>query len=94
MRAVAERFAKKKANMQAIAYYEKAYELAPEPKTLDSFYARAFLYERIGRTDEAIAMWKHIIEALGRDCGIIEGETADWPRRELKRLEQIAKTNS
>ncbi len=82
----AERFNKYGCAEKAILLYEKSYEKMPNPKTLDSLYARAFLYTNLGRKEEAIAMWNMIIESLSDDYGIREGESVEWAKREIANL--------
>jgi len=43
----------------------------------------AFLLERLGRLQEAVAAWRSIIDwCQSHDAPL----TAEWPRRELERL--------
>lgn len=83
---VAERFNKIAQYDTAIKYYEISYEKSHAPKWMDSLYARAFLFDKLSRYDEAIEMWEIIIKSLADDYGIKDGETADWPKRELEKL--------
>jgi len=73
---------------EALRLYESSRNAAVEPKPLDSLYARAFLYEKLGRLPEAAQMWQEILHGLAEDYHITNGETADWPKRELARLLQ------
>jgi len=82
----AERFNKAGDYDTAISIYEKSYDISPSPKWMDSLYARVFLYEKLGKYQEAIAMWETIIDVLAKDYHITEGETVDWPKRELDKL--------
>ena len=82
----AERFNKYGCAEKAILLYEQSYEKTPNPKTLDSLYARAFLYTNLGRKEEAISMWNMIIESLSDDYGIREGESVEWAKREIANL--------
>ncbi len=81
-----ERFEKIGDAESALKLYEDSYTRSPEPKWMDSLYARVFLYEKLGRIEEAAAMWQNIIDTLARDYGITSGETVDWAKRELSRL--------
>ena len=68
----------------ALADWQRAYEL--DPDNLSSRYSSAFLLERQGRLADAAGEWRFIIawnEERGYDM------TADWPRRELRRLESM-----
>ena len=71
---------------KGIYLYERSYEKAPAPKELDSVYARAFLYTKLGRKSEAISMWNLIIKSISDDYGISTGESVDWARREISKL--------
>ena len=82
----AERFNKYGFSEKAISLYERSYEKAPSPKELDSVYARAFLFTKLGRKSEAISMWNLIIKSLSEDYGIRSGESVDWARREISKL--------
>lgn len=85
----AERFEKIGDAETAIALYERSYELTTAPKWMDSLYARAFLYERIGDIPKAIKMWEKIIVSYEEDYGINSGNAVNWPRNELARLRKI-----
>lgn len=81
-----ERFNKTGDYDTAINLYEKSYTVSPAPKAMDSLYSRAFLFTKLGRINEAIEMWETIIKSLSEDYHIKEGETVDWPKRELEKL--------
>ncbi|MBQ3528377.1 MAG: helix-turn-helix domain-containing protein [Clostridia bacterium] len=85
----AERFNKYGFSEKAISLYERSYEKAPSPKELDSVYARAFLFTKLGRKSEAISMWNLIIKSLSEDYGIRSGESVDWARREISKLSAV-----
>ena len=72
---------------RAIRVYENTFDIAKPPRYLDSVYARAFLFERLERLDDAIAMWEKIIEVSGSDFDILDGERIDWARREIEKLQ-------
>lgn len=85
----AERLEKIGRYADALTLYEASRNAAVEPKKpVDSLYARAFLYEKLGRLPEAVQMWEDIIHALSSDYGITAGETIDWPKRELARIRE------
>jgi tetratricopeptide (TPR) repeat protein len=65
----------------ALADWRRAFELDPE--TLSGVYSSAFLLERVGRVDEAIRAWEHIL-AWAEEHGY--KSDAAWPRQELERL--------
>jgi tetratricopeptide (TPR) repeat protein len=68
----------------ALAAWQRA--LAADPRSIGGHYMRAFLLERLDRPAEAIVEWRAIIdwsEAHGA------GADAEWPRREIARLESL-----
>ena len=65
----------------ALADWRRAVEV--DPDNIGPVYSSAFLLERLGRLQEAVAAWRFIIDwcqARGADL------TAEWPKRELARL--------
>jgi tetratricopeptide (TPR) repeat protein len=67
---------------EALDRWRHAY--AADPENLSSRYSSAFLLEEQGRLAEAAAEWRFIVDWC-EDHGY--AITADWPRRELQRLE-------
>lgn len=60
--------------------------LAADPTLVDARYSLAFLLERLGRLEEAAEQWRAIIDFLKANGFEIE---AEWPERELSRLERV-----
>lgn len=81
---------------------ENEYKIEPELFTWAERYLLGILREPPADSQARrllIRLYGHrknrdAIEALDRDYGIREGETVDWPRREMKRLEKITKNYS
>ena len=67
---------------EALASWQRAVELDPE--SISPLYSTAFLLERQGRLPEAVAAWGRIIGWCERRGNALD---AEWPRRELVRLE-------
>lgn len=68
----------------ALSSWQRASELAPEDYGISMHYSAADLLERLGRTAEAAREWRFIVrwcQERGDDLA------ADWPMRELRRLE-------
>jgi tetratricopeptide (TPR) repeat protein len=66
----------------ALASWQRAVTLGPDD--MSPRYSMAFLLERQGRLAEAAGQWRHIITWCDEHGYAI---SADWPRRELHRLE-------
>jgi tetratricopeptide (TPR) repeat protein len=66
----------------ALAFWQRAVTLSPD--NMSPRYSMAFLLERQGRLAEAAAEWRFIISWCEEHGYAI---SADWPRRELQRLE-------
>jgi tetratricopeptide (TPR) repeat protein len=69
----------------ALADWRRALDL--EPEDIGPLYMSAFLFEREGRTQEAIQAWRSILDwsqARGNDLD------TEWPMRELERLIALA----
>jgi tetratricopeptide (TPR) repeat protein len=74
---------------EAIEHWRRAYPLDPE--ALDSRYGAAFLLEKEGRLAEATDEWRFII-SWNEERG--DALHAEWPKRELARLESILERGS
>lgn len=83
---IAERFNRIDDYETALRFYQQSYDVASVPKELDSLYSQAFLYTKMNLKNEAIQVWKIIINALATDYGIKDGECVDWAKREIKNL--------
>jgi len=68
----------------ALACWQRAATLAPDDYGISMHYSAADLLERQGRPAEAAQEWRFIIDWCERNGDDI---AADWPRRELHRLE-------
>lgn len=71
---------------EAISYYEKALELQPAPRYTDLWMAVARIYEILGEYDAAVQSWEQVLAVLKDEWKVLEGETIDWPKREIERL--------
>jgi tetratricopeptide (TPR) repeat protein len=70
---------------EALATWERVFELDGE--RISARYSRAFLLERLGRFTDAVAEWEAIIAWLRERGYDIQ---AEWPERELARLQGVA----
>lgn len=76
---------------EALADYEKCFDVQEKPRLADGLYSRAQLFEQLGRYAEAIAERERIIAVLGEDFGKYEGEGIDEQKRHIKRLKNMIK---
>ena len=72
----------------ALADYEKSFQLEKKPRYVDVPIACAQIYELLGKYDKAIEMRRLQIDVLKQEWDIISGEGIDLPLREIERLEQ------
>lgn len=71
---------------EAIAHYKSSFAAAVFPRDLSAVYSLAFLYTKLGQNEDAANAWQTILDVLASDYGITEGETVNWPRREIEKL--------
>jgi len=84
---VGKRFERCQEIDKAIHVYEMQFEHQHQPRHLDSVYALAYLYERLGRPEKAIAMWQRIIDVTASDWKTTDGEMIDKCRCEIGKLQ-------
>jgi hypothetical protein len=46
----------------------------------------AFLYAKLGRYNNALAMWERILEVMINDYHKTEGNVIEWPKSEIAKL--------
>ena len=68
----------------ALAWWHRAAEAAPDDYGISMHYSAAFLLERLGRLAEAAGEWRFIIGWCDAHDATIE---ATWPRQMLHRIE-------
>ena len=88
---VAEQFERRGQDEFAERYYQESYQNTVSPKPLDALYALAFMYARTRRYQDAINMWNQIIVGLKQEYHITKGESIDWAKREIDRLNDLLK---
>jgi tetratricopeptide (TPR) repeat protein len=69
---------------EALASWRRGAGAAPDDYGISMHYSAAFLLERLGRLAEAAAEWRFIVRWCDEHGAAIE---AQWPRRELQRIE-------
>ncbi len=73
---------------EAIAYYEKAMPMRPQPRFIDCEQAVAHIYEIQGNYQAAIEMNRRALQITQEDW-TTEGELVDFIHREIHRLEAL-----
>ena len=69
-------------------YYRMAIDIQKAPRYTDPFEALAQFYERIGNYAAAIETYREELDIFDKEWHFTEGETADFVRREIARLEK------
>ena len=77
---------------EAKAYYRKGITLQSSPRFCDSYESIAQICELQGNLQEAIDVLKEELEVQQKEWNTTTGETADFVRRNIARLE--AKLNA
>ena len=67
-------------------YYFTCFKSHGKPRVLDSIYSLAFMYNNLGRYQQAIEMWELIQQVMKDEWNTPEGEQTDWPRHEIEKL--------
>lgn len=86
---IGERFNRINDYSSAITAFENSFNAGTPPRDLSALYSLAFLYEKIKQYDNAIKAWEMIIKILISEWKITDGETIDWPKRELARVSSL-----
>jgi Tfp pilus assembly protein PilF len=69
---------------EALTWWRRAAQAAPDDYGISMRYSAAFLLERLGRPAEAAGEWRFIIGWCEQHDARIE---AEWPKHELQRIE-------
>lgn len=81
-----ERFNRINEYEKAITCFKNSFNAAIVPRDLSAVYSLAFLYTKLKMYHDAIDTWQCIIGVLKSDYGTTEGETVEWPLREIEKL--------
>ena len=71
---------------EALADYEKCFEMQEPPRITDGLHSMAQVHELLGDFDAAIRDRQRIIKCLREEHGITSGEGIDSQKREIERL--------
>lgn len=84
----ADRFKKLGRYEEALADYEKCFEMQEPPRLTDGLYSMAQVHERMGDYAAAIRDRQRIIKCLREEYKTFSGEAIDCQKREIERLER------
>ena len=86
----ADRFKKLGRYEEALADYERCFEMQEPPRISDGLYSMAQLHERLGDFEAAVRDRQRIIKCLREEYDTYSGESIDEQRREIERLKRRA----
>lgn len=78
---------------EAIAAYEKSYDMQKKPRIVEGLCSMAQLHEAHKEYDKAIKDYQRLIDNLKEDYDVTDGEQVDRYVREIARLKGIKKSN-
>ena len=84
----ADRFKKLGRYEEALADYEKCFDMQEPPRLTDGLHSMAQVHERMGDYDAAIRDRQRIIKCLREEYKTFSGEEIDSQKREIERLER------
>lgn len=73
---------------EAMADYEKCFEIQEAPRITDGLYSLAQVHELLGNYEEAIDARQRIIKCLKEEYHTYSGEVIDEQKREIERLKK------
>lgn len=86
----ADRYKKIGLMQEAIADYEKSFEMQTAPRLSDGLYSLAQVYERAGEYSKAIESYERILTCLKEEHGQFFGTAEESCRKEILRLKKLA----
>jgi len=84
----ADRFKKIGRYEEALADYEKCFEMQEPPRITDGLHSLAQLHELMGDFDAAIRDRQRIVKCLKEEYNTFSGESIDEQKREMERLKK------
>lgn len=84
---VADRYAYNQEYEEAIAIYEKTFEIAPKPRYTDMLACIAYLHRILGNNDRAIQTYKRELQLLKDEWNITKGELINEIKQNIEELE-------
>ncbi|MBO5069203.1 MAG: tetratricopeptide repeat protein [Roseburia sp.] len=86
----ADRYKKIGLAQEAIADYEKCYEIQTPPRLTDGLYSLAQMYEEAKEYEKAIDAYERILKCLREEHGQVFGTAEESCRKEIARLQMLA----
>ncbi len=74
---------------EALADYEKCFDIQKPPRITDGLHSRAQLHELMGDYVAAIADRERLIQCLKEEYGTVSGEGINSQKREIERLKRF-----
>lgn len=74
---------------EALADYEKCFDIQKPPRITDGLHSRAQLHELMGDYAAAIADRERLIQCLKEEYGTVSGEGINSQKREIERLKRF-----
>lgn len=85
----ADRYKKIGLMQEAIADYEKCFEMQAPPRLTDGLYSLAQMYERAEDYPNAIKSYERILDCLREEHGGVFGVTEEACKKEINRLQRM-----
>lgn len=85
----ADRFKKLGRYEEALADYEKCFEIQEPPRLTDGLHSLAQLHEILGRLEEAVHDRQRIIKCLKEEYHTFSGAEIEEQKREIERLKRL-----
>jgi len=86
----ADRYKKIGLVQEAIADYERSFEMQAPPRLSDGLYSLVQVYERAGAYDKAIETYERILTCLREEHGQVFATAEESCRKEMTRLQRLA----
>lgn len=86
---VANRYAFHREYEEAIAIYERAFEVAPKPRYTDMLACISFMHRNLGNKEKALESFKRELVLLKEEWNITKGQLVDEIKANIKELQEI-----
>lgn len=89
----ADRYKKIGLMQEAMADYEKCFEMQTPPRLTDGLYSLIQMYEKAGEYQKAIETYERILKCLKEEHGQVYGAEEESCRKEIARLQKLTETD-